>query len=86
MGFVMVSLSRCQLASVNVYLVNQHAIEIHLYFNSPLLFVQGFTSLFLLINRAVPAEKRASVNGLAMTVGSVAKAVGPILGSVGYAW
>jgi len=49
-------------------------------------FVMGFTSLFLLINRAVPAEKRASVNGLAMTVGSVAKAVGPILGSVGYAW
>jgi hypothetical protein len=34
----------------------------------------------------VPTAKRATMNGLAMTVGSVAKAVGPILGSVGYAW
>lgn len=49
-------------------------------------FVLAFTSLFLLTNRSVPSEKRAAVNGLAMTVGSISKTVGPILGSVAYAW
>ena len=49
-------------------------------------YVTGFTSLFLLINRSVHTDRRATVNGLAMTIGSVAKAVGPILGSVMYAW
>mmetsp|Transcript_25242 Transcript_25242/g.37200 ORF Transcript_25242/g.37200 Transcript_25242/m.37200 type:complete len:171 (+) Transcript_25242:2-514(+) len=49
-------------------------------------YVLAFTSLFLLINRSVPTDQRASVNGLAMTVGSVSKAIGPIAGSILYAW
>lgn len=49
-------------------------------------FVLSFTSLFLMINQSVSTANRASVNGLAMTIGSFAKAVGPMLGSVLYAW
>lgn len=49
-------------------------------------FVLSFTSLFLMINQSVSTANRASVNGLAMTIGSFAKAVGPMLGSVLFAW
>ena len=47
-------------------------------------FVLSFTSLFLLINQSVSTANRASVNGLAMTIGSLAKGVGPMLGSILY--
>ena len=46
----------------------------------------AFTANFLLINSSVTPEKRASVNGLGMTFGSIAKALGPACGSVLYAW
>lgn len=46
----------------------------------------AFTANFLLINASVPSEKKASVNGLAMTFGSIAKALGPSCGSIIFAW
>jgi MFS family permease len=45
-----------------------------------------FTSVSILINNTVQSAQRGSVNGLAMTVGSTAKSVGPIVGSTMYAW
>ena len=48
--------------------------------------VSAFSSVFMLINNSVTTDKRASVNGLAMTIASGTKAVGPILGSSILAW
>ena len=45
----------------------------------------GFTCIFLLINASVPSHMRGSVNGLAMTFGSIAKAMGPFIGSTIFA-
>lgn len=43
-------------------------------------------SMTLIINSMVSANKRASLNGLSIAVGSFAKSLGPILVSVGYAY
>lgn len=45
----------------------------------------SFAGNAILINRSVSADKRASVNGLSMTIGSIAKALGPCLGSLIFA-
>ena len=46
----------------------------------------GFTSIFLIINNSTPARYRGRVNGLSMTIASVFKAAGPMLGSLSFAW
>lgn len=46
----------------------------------------AFTANFLLINESVPAERRGSVNGFAMTIGGIAKTIGPMMGATLYAW
>lgn len=46
----------------------------------------AFSSISLVINQSVPTNKRASINGIAMTVGSCARAIGPIFGSIIFAW
>ena len=46
----------------------------------------AFTANFLLINASVPASRRGAVNGLAMTIGGLAKALGPMGGATLYAW
>lgn len=46
----------------------------------------AFTCIFLIINASVPSHLRGSVNGLAMTFGSVSKALGPTFGSIIFAW
>ena len=46
----------------------------------------AFASNAVIINQSVPTNKRASVNGLGMTIGSIAKAIGPFSGSVMFAW
>jgi hypothetical protein len=47
----------------------------------------AFTANALLINNSVPAPSyRASVNGLAMSLGSCAKTLGPCVGATLYAW
>ena len=45
----------------------------------------AFTCTFLIINASVPSHLRGSANGLAMTFGSIAKAMGPSIGSIIYA-
>ena len=45
-----------------------------------------FTSAFMLINNSCDGSQRGSVNGLAMTLASVTKAIGPIIFSVLFAW
>lgn len=45
----------------------------------------AFTCTFLIINASVPSHLRGSANGLAMTFGSIAKAMGPSIGSIVYA-
>eukprot|EP01006_Ploeotia_vitrea_P016733 TRINITY_DN47579_c0_g1_i1.p1 TRINITY_DN47579_c0_g1~~TRINITY_DN47579_c0_g1_i1.p1 ORF type:complete len:554 (-),score=235.31 TRINITY_DN47579_c0_g1_i1:40-1701(-) len=45
----------------------------------------AFTSTFMLINNSVPTSQRGSVNGLAMAIASVFKAIGPSLGGAIYA-
>jgi MFS family permease len=45
-----------------------------------------FTSIMLIINNSVTADYRGSVNGLAMQVGSLAKASGPALAGAIFAW
>ena len=45
-----------------------------------------FTSSFMLINNSCDGAQRGSVNGLAMTLASVTKAIGPIIFSVLFAW
>jgi hypothetical protein len=46
----------------------------------------GNSSLGLIINRSVPKEKRASINGLSMSIGSASKAIGPMSSAFIYAW
>ncbi|CAM9108628.1 unnamed protein product, partial [Ectocarpus fasciculatus] len=46
----------------------------------------AFTANFLLINDSVNAERRGSVNGFVMTIGGIAKTLGPIVGATIYAW
>lgn len=46
----------------------------------------AFTANFLLINDSVSAERRGSVNGFVMTIGGIAKTLGPMLGATFYAW
>ena len=46
----------------------------------------AFSSISLAINQSVPTNKRASVNGIAMTLGSAAKGAGPIISSIIFAW
>lgn len=46
----------------------------------------SFTSIALLINRSVHPTQRASINGLAMTAGSLAKTLGPPIGGMAYAF
>ena len=48
--------------------------------------VSAFASVFMLINNSVTTDQRGAVNGLAMTIASGTKAVGPILGSSLLAW
>jgi MFS family permease len=45
-----------------------------------------FTCSFLLINNSCDGDKRGAANGLAMSVASVFKSVGPIVGGVIFAW
>ena len=46
----------------------------------------SFTATFLLINDSVSPERRGSVNGFVMTIGGLAKTLGPVLGASLYAW
>ena len=46
----------------------------------------GFSSMALMTNHCVGQEKRASLNGLTMTFGSIAKALGPLSGALVFAW
>ena len=46
----------------------------------------AFTCTFTLLNNSVPAEARGRMQGVAMTVGSGARALGPTLGSELFAW
>ena len=46
----------------------------------------SFTSNALLINQSVHKSHRATVNGLAMTIGSCAKSVGPCVGALVFAF
>jgi len=46
----------------------------------------GNSSLGLIINRSVAKEKRASINGLSMGVGSASKAIGPMVSAYIFAW
>lgn len=46
----------------------------------------GFACTGLMLNHCVPKDKRASLNGLAMTFGSIAKSAGPLSGALLFAW
>ena len=46
----------------------------------------AFSSIALLLNETVSAEKRASMNGLSMSLGSLSKGLGPFSGSLTLAW
>lgn len=46
----------------------------------------GNSSIGLIVNRCVEKEQRASVNGLSMGVGSMAKAIGPMMSTYVFAW
>jgi hypothetical protein len=46
----------------------------------------SFTAISIIINETVENRKRGAVNGLAMTIGSLARSVGPMIGAVVYAW
>ena len=46
----------------------------------------AFSSIALLLNETVNSEKRASMNGLSMSLGSLSKALGPFSGSLTIAW
>ena len=45
-----------------------------------------FTCTFTILNNSVPAESRGRMQGVAMTVGSIARAVGPTMGAELFAW
>ena len=46
----------------------------------------SFSSISLLLNELVAADKRASLNGFAMAMGSLSKFFGPCFGSIALAW
>eukprot|EP00607_Mallomonas_marina_P009123 CAMPEP_0182421688 /NCGR_PEP_ID=MMETSP1167-20130531/7142_1 /TAXON_ID=2988 /ORGANISM="Mallomonas Sp, Strain CCMP3275" /LENGTH=499 /DNA_ID=CAMNT_0024599051 /DNA_START=84 /DNA_END=1583 /DNA_ORIENTATION=- len=46
----------------------------------------AFSSSSLMLNRSVSTDVRATVNGINMTFGSVAKTIGPFIGSYIFAW
>ena len=46
----------------------------------------AISSCSLLVNQLVDSSLRATINGVSMTVGSLARAVGPIMASVLFAW
>ena len=46
----------------------------------------GNSSIGLIVNRCVLKEQRASINGLSMGIGSMAKAIGPMLSTYLFAW
>lgn len=46
----------------------------------------GNSSIGLIVNRCVQKEQRASINGLSMGIGSMAKAVGPMASTYMFAW
>jgi MFS family permease len=46
----------------------------------------GFACTGLMLNHCVSKDKRASLNGLAMTFGSLAKSTGPLSGALIFAW
>ena len=48
--------------------------------------VTTFSTSFMLINNSCSNDDRGAVNGLAMTIASVTKAVGPVVGSSILAW
>jgi MFS family permease len=48
--------------------------------------VVAFSSVFLLINDSVDSDERGALNGLAVTLAGVSKALGPMLGSILFAW
>jgi hypothetical protein len=45
-----------------------------------------FTCIFTILNNSVPAEARGRMQGVAMTVGSLARAIGPTVGAELFAW
>jgi MFS family permease len=51
-----------------------------------LISVTTFSTSFMLINNSCSNDDRGAVNGLAMTVASITKAVGPVMGSSLLAW
>uniref|UniRef100_A0A7S1GC97 Major facilitator superfamily (MFS) profile domain-containing protein n=1 Tax=Bicosoecida sp. CB-2014 TaxID=1486930 RepID=A0A7S1GC97_9STRA len=46
----------------------------------------AFTSQFMMINNSVPSTRRGAVNGLAMTVASIGKSIGPAFAASVFAW
>ena len=46
----------------------------------------AFSSISLFLNETVPSEKRASLNGFSMSIGSLAKFLGIFVGSILFAW
>jgi len=46
----------------------------------------AFTSISLLLNDTVESDKRASMNGFSMAIGSLSKSIGPFLGAILLAW
>lgn len=46
----------------------------------------GNSSIGLIVNRCVRKEQRASINGLSMGIGSMAKAIGPMTSTFIFAW
>jgi hypothetical protein len=53
---------------------------------SRLIFSLAFSALSVVINNSVTSSDRARVNGVAMAIGSLAKAAGPLSASLMYAW
>merc|ERR1712050_125775 len=45
-----------------------------------------FTCIFTILNNSVQADARGRMQGVAMTVGSLARAVGPVVGAEVFAW
>ena len=46
----------------------------------------AFTCTFTILNNSVPSEARGRMQGVAMTVGSLARAIGPAMGAELFAW
>ena len=51
-----------------------------------ILSASGFTVCNVLTNTAASPSSRGAVNGLAMALASIAKAIGPVVGSESFAW